>query len=207
MPADLSPQICGLWDGCNLWAQWERVEGATYLFEWRVRPDGGWRPVQRKGGLRRSWLVLPTWLEGKEIEARVAIVADGEPDWQTAREVTFSKSRCRFEIRSERSPLHLPLGSRLTTVVDGAACSYVIGEEVGLQPGESVEVDAEAIDASGFQQLDAPDHFLSRPRPGVLIRNVAPSVADTFPTGRNYTAIRGREVAAFMLAVRKASVI
>lgn len=189
----MNPLVCGRWDGVHLWVQWDDVVGVPgYWLEYRIgqTPDE-FAPWVRVGGLeplQRSWLSLPAHREGWFAQARVA-VADGEPQWHLASEVTFLRSRCSFEIRSERRPVEYRAGDEFACVIDGAACVYRLDEDIHLEAGGSAQVEMYAVLGSGWSQLDHPDHFRINPSLGLTIRNLSPSADDTEPTGRDYTRL------------------
>ncbi|HEX8312320.1 MAG TPA: hypothetical protein VF614_13450 [Chthoniobacteraceae bacterium] len=140
--------LCGAWDGVSLWAQWEDVAPELgYLLQVRLRPVGGtweeWKPIGGLKPLRENWLVVPVWRQGWEAQAQVA-VADPEPAYVLASEVTFQRSHCLFEISTEERRIHFSRGTEISTQVDGAGCTYTLFQEIELQPGENAECVAKA---------------------------------------------------------------
>lgn len=197
----LDPQLVGLWDACHLWLQWESAgEAVLYRVQYRLREGSKkeWGPWQDVGGrLTRAWFKWATWRGGWQAQARVAISYSqlGEaaiPDagcWQAAREVTFTHSACLFEIAAGRQAVHYPKGTPFSAIIDGAGCTYLLAEEIEVEAGETAQVEMTAEGATGWNQLDHPDHFLIRPAYGRVIRNLEPSRSDTAPTGRDFTEI------------------
>lgn len=205
----LTPLLCGRFDGTHLWVQWSPVPMASgYMLEvrWR-RPGAEWGPWRRTGGnkMARTWLVVPMWKLGAEVQARVSL-ADAE-EWELAREVDFRKARARFEISSERRVMMIAAGTTLAAQVDGHACGYVVPRDVEAGPGAPVEVECEASMSTGFCQLDRPEHFDIRPMLGVRIRNLEPSRNDVAETGRDFTELLPREPDGPILLVRTGSVV
>jgi hypothetical protein len=198
----LSPKMCGAWDGIHLWLQWDDAAPEVGCrLQIRTRPADspewtGWLDAGGAKPLRRPWISLPVMREGHFAQARVCaeIVpppwSGGSGDlWQDAGEVTFLKSRAPFEFLAGARPAHYLPGSEFGAIVDGAACVYVLQEEVELAPGERAEAAMESFLATGFAQLDAPGDFTLRPSMGRIIRNLAPSENDTEATGRDETRL------------------
>lgn len=182
--------LAGLWDGVNLWIQWDAV-APERGYEVQVRYDvegwKEWRSVFGPEPYLRCWAVLPTFAEGSRAEARIRVV--GEEEWVQAREVVFQKCRCLFEIASTRRVLHLLDGTHFTATVDGAVATYILPEEIEIPAGGAVQVEMVACQSTGYCQLDHQDHFLLRPSLGVTIRNLAPSIEDIAETGRDFTVL------------------
>jgi hypothetical protein len=191
----LNPMICGLWDGSGLWAQWTPIDEATQYelqVRYRAKADdawGQWLDTVPPQGPQSAWGVIPTWKEGWQCQARVRAVGASEEDWELATEVTFRCCSALFEISSEKYDQHFVAGTLFHAQVDLAACAYETREEILVRAGESVRVRLYATGASGYFQLDRPDHFDVRPTFGVRVRNVEPSVEDVEPTGRDFTVI------------------
>lgn len=208
----LSPLLCGLWDTCHLWVQWnDPGPDSSCFLQWCERtPGGDWKPWQDCRPINRHWIALPIWRAGHEVQARVALaVVDGEPlpliDWELAQEVTFSRSRCHFSITSGRRSLHFPKESTFTCVVDGAACTYRITADLEVPVGVEVLVEMESLGLSGYHQLDHAGHFTHRPGLGIVVTNIEPSVDDTVLTGRNFTVMAQMSAGPMIAAIRKAT--
>jgi hypothetical protein len=193
----LEPKICGLWDGCGLWLQWEGVPEAAYELQIRYRreeadPWGEWIHTVPPQGERSHWGVIPTWKEGWMAQARVKMEDSGnlsDDAFEIAREVTFAQCTALFEISSERYDQHFVAGTIFHAQVDGAACAYQAHEAIHIRAGEKARVRLIATGSSGYFQLDHPDHFDVKPTFGVRVRNVEASVEDIAETGRDWTVI------------------
>lgn len=204
----LSPKICGEWDGCHIWLQWETsADAASYELEIAYSKDGSewsdWENVVPPQGNNSSWGIVPTWKEGWRARARVrAVQTDGSvTGWEPAVEIQFAKGLCEFEILSSRDLVHFQKGTTFHAVVDGGAACYVLEEEVSVPAGGRWQGKMVHNGASGWHQLDFPGHFELRPALGVAIRNVSPSSDETMPTGRNETLISAAPPAAMTLSV------
>lgn len=190
--SDMKAYLCGAWDGTNLWVQWDDLESEKgYRLEVRYRTPGKdwqkWMPIESTGPYKRTWIVVPTWHEGWDAQARVGLF--GEEDWVMAQEVTFLRSRCLFEFSTTtRRMVYKPPGD-FSAIVDAAACTYRLEREVDIEPGDTVQVEMTAARLSGYCQLDYAGHFEINPNKGVVIRNVAPSEDDVDETGRDFTKI------------------
>jgi hypothetical protein len=145
--------------------------------------------VERRGGLRRAWLVLPTWMPGMEIRAAVGFDGDPVEKFCPAREVTFRESRCTFEVSTTIHPFQMPAGAEVHAQVDGAGAIYRLLDPVALAAGGRCEVRGVAMGATGYQQLDHAGHLCVRPTLGVTIQNTEPSTDDVAETGRLFTVI------------------
>jgi len=194
-----SPLICGKWDGVNLWVQWDALaEGAEVgwflevALSLHLTDPITWEAKGGTAPLRQTWMVLPTFREGWWARARVRVAREGA-EWVSAQEVTFARSRCLFEIASERRTVHYVPGTQFAAVVDGASCVYELGEEIEVRPGEAYEGEMQVAVGSGYCQLDHENHFLMRPSLGLTIRNLAPSVDDVEPTGQSWTQLTRME--------------
>lgn len=187
---NLKPMLCGCWDGVSVWLQWENA-GTEYCVQVRYQNPRDkqwteWRDIVLPQGKKSYWGVLPTWKQGWLIQARVGV--DGE-SWELAREVTFNKSRCLFEVRSEKRVLRISEGDQIHAIVDRAACSYAAEQLIEIEAGESAQGWFTALTASGYCQLDRPGDFEIHPAPGVTIQNMLASVQDVTETGRDYSQI------------------
>jgi hypothetical protein len=204
MSVKLDPFICGNWDGSGLWLQWSAVPGAEYELQIRFRAKesdawGSWVATVPPQGPHSTWGVIPTWKEGWHAQARVRVkpfpdvAEEGVSfDWESASEVTFGFCSALFEILSEKYDQHFVAGTMFHAQVDAAACCYQAREEIFVKAGESARVKLFATGASGYFQLDHPNHFDVRPTFGVRVRNVEASVEDIAPTGRDFTIIEAK---------------
>lgn len=200
----LNPKICGKWDGCALWLQWQPLgEDVSYDLELRYRTADKewteWTRVVMPQGEKSYWGVLPTYKEGAMAQARVARA--GTDDFEIANEVHFRKCTCLFEISSEKLKQHFPKGTIFHAQVDAAACAFELEEEILVEPGKPVCVRLLSKDASGYQQLDHENHLDIRPLYGVRIRNLEPSVDDIEETGRDFTVIEPKPMDVMTLTV------
>ncbi len=201
----MKAHLCGLWDGANLWTQWEDVAPETgYRLRFRVvLPKAGeWRMVGgSEAPLRKPWLVLQMGgvqhategNPGATVEVQVAIAKTGpesDLEWVQATEVTFARSRCRFEFTAGPRGIHFPKGGEFSCIVDGAGAHYALQQEIELAAGDVAEMELVATLLTGYCQLDRPDHFVIRPGLGTVIRNVAPSEDDVEETGQTSSALR-----------------
>ncbi|GEM_PF-5925643 len=187
--------ICGKWDGVNLWLQWDADAAALATgFELQIRysSKGQWEPWKRVGGvdpIKRAWMIVATYRDGGEAQARIRLFGAGDNAWVPCRECTFQKSTCDFEISSERKPVAFEAGHFFASTVDGAACAYVLKDAIEIAAGETLKVTLEANHSSGWHQLDHENHFDIRPSLGVRVRNLEPSVNDVQETGRGFTVM------------------
>jgi hypothetical protein len=172
--------------------QWEPVADGRYFLDWRERTTGGewssWNLYGRE--IVKPWINLALHREGSEVQARVRHM-DGE--WELATEVIFTRSKCVFELATHRRSARYAAGDDFTAIVDGAPCVYVLGEDIEAELGKSVRFEMEALEPTGWSQLDCEDHFHIWPSLGVVVRNVEPSRFDLEPTGRNFTELKPRK--------------
>lgn len=191
----MNVHLCGLWDGANLWLQWDDVwPDAGYLIRLRLRTAGqawgDWMAIEHHRPYPRNWIVIPCGnKQGWEAQAAVSVALAGE-EWVPCQEVTFLQSRCLFAFLSTRRPILYARGSVFHAVVDSAACHYALLEDLQLETGVPVQATMVSASTSGYAQLDYPGHFnLSGATLGLTIQNVEPSVEDVQPTGRDFTAL------------------
>lgn len=196
----LEPKICGRWDGCGLWLQWNPAETKSTPFELQIRYRrddrsewGPWIMTVPPQGPLCHWGVIPTWKEGWQAQARVRIGGSSEEDWESASEVTFTRCSALFEISSAKYDQHFVAGSVFHAQVDGAASSYQAKEEIFVKAGETIRTHLYAMGSSGYFQLDHANDFDVRPTFGVRIRNLEPSVEDISETGRDFTVIEAKK--------------
>lgn len=198
----MNPFLVGFWDGTNVWVQWDPIPDVReYEVRLRFRKKGepqweDWRPTIK---VRQVWTIYPSnRLTGTEVQAEVRLVWPGEApeppvpgEWARATPAKFVRSRCLFEFSSTRSRIHYVEGVMIHCHVDGAACSYRLTEEIEVHPGETKQVELEAVASSGFAQLDEPGDFEVRPGLGIVIRNIAPSHSDLEPllSGRDFAVV------------------
>jgi hypothetical protein len=195
----LEPKICGKWDGCGLWLQWNQAEDKAAIFELQIhyrrnaQSDWGpWIATVPPQGPRSYWGVIPTWKEGWLAQARVR-VAGIEAAWEDATEVTFTRCWALFEISSAKYDQHFVPGSIFHAQVDAAACAYQSKEEIFVKAGEIIQTRLYAMGSSGYFQLDQEDDFDVRPTFGVRVRNLKASVEDIVETGRDFTVIEPKK--------------
>lgn len=196
----LEPKICGKWDGSGLWLQWNPIEdkSATFELEIRYRKSeatewGPWISTTPPQGPRSHWGVIPTWKEGWIAEARVRLKGAIEEDWESAKEVTFSRCWADFEFSSAKYDQHFAAGTVFHSQVDGAACAYESREEISVKAGGKVKVRLYAMGTSGYFQLDNENDFDVRPTFGVRVRNMTASDEDIKETGRYFTVIEAKK--------------
>ena len=208
----LEPKICGKWDGCGLWLQWNPAEDRSAEFELQVRyrrdVQAGWSPwipTTPPQGSRSHWGVIPTWKEGWQVQARARLKGASEEDWEQAEEVTFLRCWAKFEISSTKYNQHFTAGTIFHAQVDGAACAFQSKEEISVKAGEKVEVPLYAMGSSGYFQLDAENDFDVRPTFGVRVRNLEASVEDIKETGFDFTVIEGKKSDPVTMTVTPAS--
>lgn len=203
--------ICGLFDGTNLWLQWDPPPDGTPVevqTRYAAAEGAAWGHWIKNGTLSKCWLVVKAWKEGWIAQARVrpSIPGQGqEGGWQTAQEVKFLRSQCEFAIISQFRPLYFPpdasgVSALFVAVVDGAACAYGMRGELQVEPGEEKKLLLEARLESGWSQLDYENHFDLRPSLGVRVRNTGPSVNDVEPTGRDFTRLEKAPAQSLVLA-------
>lgn len=191
MPS-LEPLIAGRWNGHSLWMQWTPAEAPDgYRVEISVfdGPDTKrqWKLIDA-GRTLRPWMVIPIWRHGAMVQARVAVNGvEGEPE--TAKECVFQRSTCLFHFQAGAKALVLPPQSMIHCAVDGATCSYVTGDWIDAEPGETVKATLSAVISSGWSQLDREGDFDLHPAAGARIWNAEPSVNDVVLTGRDYTVM------------------
>lgn len=211
----LEPKICGKWDGCGLWLQWNPVEDKSASFELQIHYRsnvqagwGPWIPTTPPQGPRSHWGVIPTWKEGLQAQARVRLLdpgADWENDWDTFQEVTFLRCSAEFEISSAKYDQHFVAGAIFHAQVDGAACAYQSKEEISVKAGGKIKTNLFAMGSSGYFQLDKENDFDVRPTFGVRIRNLSASVEDIEDTGRDFTVIESKQSDPVTMTVTPAS--
>lgn len=211
----LEPKICGKWDGCGLWLQWNAVEDKSAAFELQIhyRRDvqSGWGPwiaTTPPQGPRSHWGVIPTWKEGWQAQARVRLLdpdADWENGWETFQEVTFLRCSAEFEISSAKYDQHFVAGAIFHAQVDGAACAYQSKKEISVKAGEKIKTTLFAMGSSGYFQLDNENDFDVRPTFGVRVRNLSASVEDIEETGRDFTVIEAKQSDPITMTVTPAS--
>lgn len=197
---NLEPKLCGQWDGCGLWLQWNPVEDKSAIFELEIhyrKNDvvewGQWVSTTPPQGPRSHWGVIPTWKEGWHAQARVKLKDAPSRDWELAEEVTFLRCSAKFEISSTKYDQHFTAGTIFHAQVDGAACAYQSKEEISVKAGEKVHVTLYAMGSSGYFQLDDENDFDVRPTFGVRVRNIEASVEDIKATGRDFTVIEAKK--------------
>jgi hypothetical protein len=200
----LNPLLCGKWDGCSVWLQWEQPVGDPIAYELQIRlrlPNApwleNWMTVIPLQGEKSHWAVVPTWKEGWECQARVRIKraeSENAPAecWETASEVTFRRCSALFEFKTEKYDQHFLKNAVFNSQVDAAPCSYMLTEEIEVKPGAPVSTRMESIGSSGYHQLDYAGHFELRPTFGLVITNTEPSHDDVEPTGRDFTLIEAK---------------
>lgn len=213
----LSPQICALWDGHNIWLQWTPadawlpeapVDDPAYAVRIALRRNESdvwedWTNISAPSPITKCFRVIPVWREGWQVKAQVALIAPGELQWEQAQEVTFSRCTARFRFTSENSIFRADKGKKIGGSLDGAACVYQTTEFVEASPGHPFETTLEAVQLTGWAQLDHPGHLLVRPRVGVEITNIAPSENDTTPTGRNFSVLARAQPGGAFCIVKK----
>ena len=196
----LEPKICGKWDGCGLWLQWNLAEDKSAAFELQIhyrRNDGvewgPWISTTPPQGPRSHWGVIPTWKEGWQAQARVRLHGAPARDWELAKEVTFLRCSAKFEISSTKYDQHFTAGTIFHAQVDGAPCAYQSREEISVKAGEKIEVTLYAMGSSGYFQLDNENDFDVRPTFGVRVRNLEASIEDIKETDREFTVIEAKK--------------
>lgn len=210
---NLSPVVCGRWDGCSIWIQWDSATGATgAVVRVRLRPGAHgvplrserersrmeWREWQEHPVKERDWLALPLWRY--DWDAEVEVRAEGGELWERADEVTFEGATCVFEFYSQAGAA-LPAGEVIGAVVDGAACVYKTRESLVLPPGEAVRCECVAVHGTGWAHLDKAGDFLQEAR-GIRVGNVEPSVNALRRTGRTFTTLERIETPGPLAMVR-----
>jgi hypothetical protein len=182
---NLSPFLVTKWDGCHLWLQWEDVApGNQYRARYRLREPGKaefgrWIEVGLREG--RAWIKFPTHKRGWEAQAQVAVKGTRDwrrsIDWATAQIAVFRKSRCSFRIQSRRK-VAFKVGDTVHAMAHGEPASYRFLSHVEVPAGKIKVVELEAVRASGFNQLDKPGDFRTKPKFDLLIENTEPSRND-----------------------------
>ena len=178
---NLSPLLITKWDGCHLWLQWADVApGTRYRARYRLREPGAskfgrWIELGLRKG--QTWIKFPTHKRGWEADAQVAVK---EHDWRTAQIGVFRRSRCSFRIQSGRK-VTFNAGEMVHAMVEGEPASYKFLADVEVPAGESKVVELEAVRATGFNQIDKPGDFRTRPKFDLLIENTEPSRNDVEP--------------------------
>jgi hypothetical protein len=200
----------GHWDGCNLWAQWDApAEGGRSRLLWRLRAKSElpWSEWRAQKALARPWLALPLWRPGYQVQVAVGPDADNSLLTQ-GEEVTFLKPRCRFVFRNQREKsARFDQGTIFHAIVDQAPCVYRLLEDVDVPGGGCFETEMEAESATGWNQLDHFEHWLTRPLAGIVLANLLPSTQDVQPTGADFTTMTGVQPdAPVRIALRRASV-
>ena len=182
---NLSPFLVTKWDGCHLWLQWEDVApgvdqstGSLYRARYRLREPGKsefgrWIEIGLREG--RTWIKFPTHKRGWEAQAQV--VVKGSREWASANIAVFRKSRCSFRIQSGRK-VAFSVGDTVHAMVHGEPASYRFLSAVEVPAGKSKVVELEAVRASGFNQIDRPGDFRTKPKFDLLIENTEPSRND-----------------------------
>jgi hypothetical protein len=185
---NLSPFLVTKWDGCHIWLQWEDVApgvdqstGSLYRARYRLREPGKaefgrWIEIGLREG--RTWIKFPTHKRGWEAQAQVAV--KGNRDWASANIAVFRKSRCSFRIHSGRK-VAFSVGDTVHAMVHGEPASYRFLSAVEVPAGKSKVVELEAVRASGFNQIDRPGDFRTKPKFDLLIENTTPSRNDLGP--------------------------
>ena len=204
VPPPSSAFVVGRWDGCHAWVQWDGLPGDR--LQVRVAPPGGalgpWTEVRRGGprpapapsaapaprypkrlaptprrAERVGWAVVPLWIEGGTVQARVARA--GAEDFTTAQAAEFRQARCLFRFASDSSvDLEWPAGQEFSAIVDGAPCHWRLPESLRLAAGGEQTVEMVAARLTGYGQLDYAGHFSTSPAPGVSLGNLGPSEED-----------------------------
>ena len=212
----INPLICGLWDGCAIWLQWDSLDPGVQEYDLRIRYRKteseawtNWMLVIPRQGRKSHWAVVPTWKEGWQAQAQVRVSAgsikptsdlrpptsdspapDSSDHWETASEVTFTQCTALFEFTTLKHPQHFEKETTFSSQVDGLPCTYMLLEPIEVLPGNPVRVLMAAMGASGYFQLDYPGHFDLKPSFGLRIQNVDASEEDVITTGRDFTEIR-----------------
>lgn len=176
----LEPLIVGKWDGVHVWLQWSHVApDAGYELEVAYLPPAAeWLPWIRVAGpdpFLECWLKIPTHKQGWRARARVR--SAGSEDWEPARSAEFTRSVCRFEFESDRK-VTFQAGDLFHFQVDGESCAYRLVTDLAIEAGEQKIEAMEAVQSSGFNQLDYPGHFSVMPEPGLKVSNVEASHGD-----------------------------
>jgi hypothetical protein len=198
----LEPLICGEWDGCGVWLQWNPADQEAktdYEINLRYRkhprlPWTDWITIVPRQGTKSHWAVIPTWKEGWQAQARVRVQGAPDDGWEIAQEVTFSKCSALFEFKTDKHDQHFQAGTPFHCQVDAAACAYILKEEIEVKAGQVIRTRMEALGHSGYFQLDHPRHFELKPSFGLTIWNVEPSENDVAPTGRDVTDIKAKPI-------------
>jgi len=175
---NLSPLLITKWDGCHLWLQWDDVApGSQYRARYRLRGPGEakfgrWIELGLRTG--QTWIKFPTHKRGWEADAQVS--ATGQ-DWKTAQIGIFRKSRCLFRIQTGRKAA-FKAGEMVHSMVEGEPASYRFLSDVEVPARKSKVVELESVRATGFNQIDTPGDFRTRPKFDLLIENTDPSRND-----------------------------
>jgi hypothetical protein len=192
----LNPRIVGAWDGTHIWLQWDALGGPSQTggvsYEARLRfSESGvdWGEWQSSIKPPRAWFSYNAQNRTPGIYVQ-ADVNDGlGAQWERALGAKFIRSVCRFAISSERRRLHFIEGTAFHSVVDGAACSYKLTEEIEVEPGQTLELDMVALASGPWAQIDNAGDFLLRPGLGVRVTNLEPSRNDLELTGVDFSQI------------------
>ena len=192
---NIDPVLCGAWDGCHLWLQWNPVPD---IEKPHPNANSGYLVMIAYGDKKRVYNPKRPWFHvplhdavGKEIRATVC----GE----IAHEVALLRPRCKFEWRAGDFPVKHPKGVTVARLVDGATCAFKLLEPVDLEPGENCITEMEAYQAGPWCQLDKPDHFVFDLEGGGSMRNTAPSAFDHELTGRDFTQLKAERPGPFLL--------
>lgn len=199
----LSPLLCGAFDGSNAWLQWNPLPGARYLVRLRLRRTShdawdGWRIVGSANPFADAWASVQVLRQGWQCQAEVAVTGGGAPSealvWHRADEVTFARSTARFAfVNFAGRAMQLAAGTVFTAMVDRAACSYRLTADTDVPDNATTELEMEAVQCTGWHQLDAPGDFSLRLLRGLSLSNVTASTNDTVATGRDFTQITSAE--------------
>lgn len=185
----LNPYLVGRWNGISLWLQWTPQEPNRYDLRLRFFKPGAadwtpWTEMLRPWPIERSYHALPIHHQGWRIQAEVALhpEGDGELIWERALAATFARSVAGFRMETERK-VTFPKGRVFAAQVDEFVASYELGAEMMLEAGETRDFTMNAAQLTGGCQLDRPEHFDTRPMPGIRLWNLAPSENDLMPLG------------------------
>lgn len=195
----LNPQIVGKWDANHVWLQWSPPAEREYALCLRYLRPGkqeftDWIETHTPWPLRDTvYLKIPTHAQGTRVQAQLALWTGDRAtlQWEIAQAAEFLHCEAEFEFESDRK-VTFAAGDIFTAMVDADVAAYALIEGLDVFPDTPARAKMRATQASGLFQLDYPAHFVLRPRPGMLVRNLAPSVNDLQPVEGNAVTIEGR---------------
>lgn len=189
----LTPFIVGKWDGNHIWLQWTPTQARSYALRLRYlkpgRPDWtGWIETHTPWPLADYFLKIATHAQGTRVQAQVAPWPEGKlwkPDdpeneglqWETALARSFGYCTADFEFTAARQ-VTFSKDDVFAVTVDRDVAAYHLLEDLTVPADTAVPARMRAIQMSGCNQLDHPDHFVLLARPGVQVRNISASDND-----------------------------